>query len=384
MNISQYAKYITIKVVRICLHLFYLKPLNCNKILFMSFGGKQISCNPLYIYRELHSQYPTLNCIWVITAHNKSQQADIQTVLSGSIMYIYHMLTASCLVTNDTLPSYLPFRKSQLVINTWHGGGLFKCIWGKATKSENEYNAKVNLLHNKDTSLYTSSAKVWTEKIAQRSFGYHGEMLPCGMARNDLFFADTSIITHKVKDFYHIPQQDAIVLYAPTFRGKSSGATMGTLEVCPVDVLRVVDALKVKYHRRFHFIFRGHHTISQSMNNCLNASAYPDMQELLASADVFISDFSSCLWDFSLTYRPCFIYAPDFDEYAMKPGFESDYRRWPFVITKNNDELVNNISLFNLAAYQERVKCYHQEYGSYEQGLAAQKIVKFITNKIGL
>ena len=38
---------------------------------------------------------------------------------------------------------------------------------------------------------------------------------------------------------------------------------------------------------------------------------YPDMQELLAAADMLITDYSSCIWDYSFLYRPCFLYTPD-------------------------------------------------------------------------
>lgn len=376
-------KLLVIKFVRICLHVIYIVPIRKNKIVFMSFDGQQISCNPFYIYKKIKKEYSNrFNIYWVLNSRNVRNSFEEKSLKYNSWQFLYHMLTASCIVTNDTLPTFLPFRKSQLVINTWHGGGLFKQTYGNATEAENKYNRRVNNMHNNDTSLYTSSGKAWSEQVVKKRFGYNGEILESGMARNDIFFEEVSDIVHKVKLAFNIPKEDAIVLYAPTFRGSATGATLGVLDDNPLDIEALLFRLNNKYKKKFHFVFRGHHTLSASMTDCLNASGYPDMQELLASADVFVSDFSSCLWDYTFTYNPCFVYAPDFDTYAVKPGFESDYKRWPFPIARNNNELLSLIENFDLEEYVRNVNSYHREYGSYEKGKASSKIVDYICYKL--
>lgn len=383
MKICHHIRLFTIKFIRVYLHAIYLVPIQKNKIVFMSFGGEQISCNPLYIYKKIKDKHSDLFTIyWIFNSIKFKNEIEEKTVKYGSWQFIYHTLTASCVVTNDTLPTYLPFRKSQLVINTWHGGGLFKQTYGNSTESEKEYNSKVNDIHNADTSLYTSSGKAWSEQVVKLRFGYNGKILASGMARNDIFFYDVSDIVRKVKSAFNIPESDAIVLYAPTFRGSATKATLGALDSNPIDVTALLAKLNEKYNRKFHFLFRGHHTLSTVMAGCLNASDYPDMQELLASADVFLSDFSSCLWDYTFTYRPCFIYAPDFDTYAIKPGFESDYKHWPFPIAKNNNELLSQIECFDLGKFRHAAETYHTEYGSYESGKASQQISEYICDKL--
>ena len=46
-----------------------------------------------------------------------------------------------------------------------------------------------------------------------------------------------------------------------------------------------------------------------------DASEYPDMQELIIATDMFITDYSSAIFDFSLLSRPAFIYASDYAIY---------------------------------------------------------------------
>lgn len=381
MNTYYYIRLFAIKFVRLCLYVAYLVPIRKSKIVFMSFGGEQMSCNPLYIYKKLKEEHPFLFKIyWVLNSKNNNNDFEERIIKYGSWRFIYHLLTASCIVTNDTLPTYLPFRKSQFIINTWHGGGLFKQTYGNETEAQNEYNQRVNDMHNDGTSLYVSSGKAWSEEVVKKRFGYSGEILASGMARNDIFFGDVAAVVHKVKSAFNIPKEDAIVLYAPTFRGSATNVTLGVLENNPIDVAALLSKLNDKYSKRFHFIFRGHHTMSAIMSGCLNASDYPDMQELLASADVFLSDYSSCLWDYTFTFNPCFIYAPDFDAYAVKPGFESDYKSWPFPIAKSNNELLLFIEHFDLGKYKQDVNSYHKEYGSYETGKASAKIIEYLCN----
>ncbi len=372
-----------IRLVRALTYCFHIFPVKRNKIVFISFNGKQMSCNPYYIMKSIKKLYPqTYEIIWVKSASINHNFNGEKTIKEGTIKYIFNILTAGCIITNNTLPSYLSFSKKQLVINTWHGGGLFKQTFGMCSTEELSYYSVINNLHNKDTKLYVVSSKLWLDNIVKCRFNYHGDVLLCGMPRNDVFYKDRKEYVRKIKEQFGIPDNNQIVLYAPTFRGKPSTAQEGILESSPIDISQVLSVLQEKFGRNFSFIFRGHHLISKDLNDSINASDYPDMQELLAAADVFISDYSSCLWDFSLTKRPAFIFAPDFDEYKQSPGFESDYRHWPFDVARSNHELFELIKAFDSEKYKDRVCLYHKEYGSYESGFASEKVAEYIAARL--
>lgn len=57
-----------------------------------------------------------------------------------------------------------------------------------------------------------------------------------------------------------------------------------------------------------------------------DVSDYPEMQDLLCTADMLITDYSSSVWDYSFTYRPCFLFTPDLEEYK-KNRLLYTYRR---------------------------------------------------------
>lgn len=79
----------------------------------------------------------------------------------------------------------------------------------------------------------------------------------------------------------------------------------------------------------------------------IDATNYPDMQELILAADAFISDYSSCIFDAALRNIPCFTFATDFEKYKGDRGVYYEMDELPFSYAKNNDELISNIKNFN-------------------------------------
>lgn len=367
-------------IVRAVFRTYYLFPIKYNKIIFVSYGGKQYTCSPYAIYKRLIEKYPDrFQIYWISKTKSKVGLRKCEKLLyPRGLKFWYHVLTCSVLIDNDGLPPYIPFRRSQYVVNTWHGGGLFKRTYGKVSKEEKIY---VDCLFNMckgQTKLFLSSCKVWSEVVAKTAFRHDGDILPSGLPRNDIFFHENLDIIKKVKSYYGIQSSEKIVLFAPTFRGGIRKRD-NTGSFYNLDVPRLIKALENKDKCKYVFIYRGHHAGSHVHNDSfIDATLYPDMQELMVAADVFISDYTSALWDFSLTKRACFIFAPDFDDYVVSPGFESDYKEWPFSISKSNEQLYEHITRFDAVDYINRVDKYHKAYGSYERGNATDMFIQHL------
>lgn len=360
--------------------IFIFRPIKRQTIVFISFNGIQVSCNPYYIYKKIIDEKLDFKCYWVTNGEGVYSIPQTQMVKLGSYQYFLLMHTAQFIVTNNRIDSFFNFRREQIVINTWHGGGAFKKTFGHPKGLLNWYINITNRRDSKRTKYFVSSSKKWTDVIARNSFKYHGEILPFGYPRNDLLINGSESVKEKVKKTLNIPSDDLIVLYAPTFRGNIHRANMGGAGSEPINVNKLLEVLSKMHSQSVHFLFRGHHSMKKGLafHNTIDVTAYPDMQELLLVADMLISDFSSCMWDYALTFKPCFIYAPDFDLYKENPGFESDYNEWPFPIAYNNTELIEKISNFNQDNYKQRVKNYLSLYGSYENGNASEQLIKFM------
>ena len=102
------------------------------------------------------------------------------------------------------------------------------------------------------------------------------------------------------------------------------------------------------------------------------------MQELLYITDILITDYSSSMWDFSLTERPVFLFAPDIDSYDVERGFYTNPYSWPFSIAKSNKMLLDQIRTFDLSEYKNKVHKHQQDLGSYEDIDACRNICKHI------
>lgn len=377
-DIVQATYNILIKLIRKAITCFsVLVSIDSKKVLLQSYEGRQYSCNPKYIAQYL-KKYSNLRL--VISLQHPEQydflkKMGYETVKSNSLTYFYHYITSKIVVCNDSLPMLVPLKNKQVSINTWHGGGAYKKV-GISLSKTNYYSQRYIWKHKVDYMI--SSCKSFSE-LAIEAFAISEEgILPIGMPRNDMLVKSSNAqdIIQKVKGHYGINKEKKIVLYAPTYRESMLDSLYG------LDFECVLDKLEERFGCEWVFLFRGHYFLSDSKKfNCksfINASEYDDMQELLCAADCLITDYSSSVWDFSLTYKPCFLYATDLEEYKKEIDFYYPIEKWPFALGQSNDELLNNITNFDEAEYIEKVKQHHKALGSYEDGHATERACKLI------
>ena len=214
------------------------------------------------------------------------------------------------------------------------------------------------------------SSKVWAIQ--------KGKFLPIGMPRNDIFFSTKDSIKRKVKDYFYFTDDKKIILYAPTYRGNHRASDIMEFSL---NISSLLQVLKNKFDSDFVFLYRSHiyskNKFGKDNENIISASQYPDMQELLCAADILITDYSSCIWDFSFTYKPCFIYAPDLKKYQEEQGFYTPVEEWPFPVAETNEQLTENINNFDEEEYKHAVKKHHADLGSYENGTACGQFCRF-------
>lgn len=81
---------------------------------------------------------------------------------------------------------------------------------------------------------------------------------------------------------------------------------------------------------------------------------------------------------FSLTRRPCFLYATDLNYYDLDRGFYSDIHTWPYPLAESNSALIKNIKQFNNDQYQKNIQKHWDALGSYESGHACETVANYI------
>lgn len=378
-------KYAVEVSIRFFLRAFHLLPLK-KQILFESFQGSNLNCNPLYVYRKFREENPDVKIIWTYNAEAPQDKEfeNVRFVKFHSIKWLMANLFSKVIVNNDSFALFIPYRKKQLLINTWHGGGAYKKI-GNADNAlaDSKEEQKKNAYFAKITDYFVSSSTIFSQ-TASASFGFsERQMLESGMPRNDIFFDKEKIseANKKVRTFYHIDDDRLLILFAPTFRGDARNSQFEN----QLDFTQLRTALSKKFKKDVTLMFRGHHTMKNSIGTDegadFDASHYPDMQELLCAADVLVTDYSSSMWDFSFTEKPCFLFMPDLEFYIQDRGFYTEPQTWGFPIATSNQELSKRISEFSIRKYKQDLKKNHEFFGSMEDGKATEKICEIIRKK---
>lgn len=375
-----YLKKILLKTV---LHMFWIFPIDKKKITLLNelsyTYGDSMKYLDQYIHRLKKSKYKVV--FPIKRDAQDSEFYDDIIVRPFTFRYFKEVLTSGTIITNAGGVSYLPKRRGQLIVSTWHGGGPYKKT--NTDVFDNFWYKKQAKMNSDNTNFILSSCKYFTEIEAQ-SMGYRPrEIIPAGLPRNDILFSVHDDVKEKVRKKYGIKNDTKLVLFAPTFRSIDSEFSNMNIkdDYIELDVGLLVETLKEKYGCDWVCGIRLHPKLSDidiSGENVINCTSYPDMQELLCCADAVVTDYSSLMWDFSFTYRPIFLYAPDIESYEKERGFYMPTSKWPYPIAQSNEELRKKILDFNYDEYVDKVKKHHIESGSYEKGNACKKVMKLI------
>lgn len=372
------------ELVRVITFPVRLLPIHNNRILFTGLtggNGYDYSCNPKYIYEYMRKQDEgQYEYIWAVkdpAGYDFLREEGVKVVKHFTLSSIPMLLTSKVVVTNGSYVPWFPFRKEQYVINTWHGGGAYKKV-AMETGKDNWAARRMASFCANNMNLFVASCRVQEEQMIRQTYRYQGEVMRCGTPRNDfLVRQETDEANRKVREKYDISMDTKIILYAPTYR-------YGEV---PVRIFcdTLVMSLELQTEERWVFLNRYHRYQDADMNvrvagrRKIDVMDYPDMQELLAAADVLITDYSSSVWDYGFLYRPCILYVPDIDEYMQNTGFYVDVDDWPFEQTITEDQVIQEIRRLkpgteDYTDYVEQINRHYEQLGSYESGHATETI----------
>ena len=116
--------------------------------------------------------------------------------------------------------------------------------------------------------------------------------------------------------------------------------------------------------------------------NIVDATNYPDAQELILVADVLIADCSPMIFDFMLCDKPIFRLVKDFDSFTRAHDFKPPYFDLPGKINRSDAELVADIKNFDDAAHSQKVNAFMSKIEPFDKGRASEEVVAMIKNVI--
>lgn len=360
-----------------------LCPINKKKVVVSSYYGKGFGDNPRYIVEALKSKYPDIRIIWGVT-DTKSREGFpewVETCKYNGAKYVFHMATAKFWIDNCRKGFVMFKRREQIYIQTWHGFAL-KRIEKDAAESLNDGYVSYAIKDSKNIDHIISCSSFMTE-IYRKAFWYDGEILELGAPRNDVIINKGSECREKVYNALGISPNRKTVMYAPTFRVDYS------IDAYKIEYERLIAACEKRFGGEFVALVRLHPNVSDKAselleynNKILNASLYPDMQELLSACDIVISDYSSLMFDFALSGKPCFQFATDIGAYKSDRNFYFELDRLPFSLATDNDELEQNVLNFDSDSYGKSLGSFYSDCGMICDGKASERCADLMISKI--
>lgn len=383
---------------------YKILPIKKNLWVFTSFEG-QYSDSPKYISERLYEVNPSIDIVWLVDREkiNQLPQYVKGVDISGAEAKLIRC-RASVIVDNIyggngfylregsrvekiklKIVERLVAKKGQHIYTTWHGTPL------KRMGRDQIGNKVFDFVCPNTTMLLGNS---FTLDIMRHLTYNKIQMELIGSPRNDILFkGQDERVKCKIK--LGLPNEKKIFLYAPTFRNDGvdvQGKNVlrsGINQLKEIDLDELFRILNVRFGGDWLLVLRFHYHVTNMVDweelnekydgRIINGNVNDDMAEYLMCTDVLLTDASSCMFDFAITKRPCFIYFPDLDNYQNKErGFYLDINSLPFSIATTFDELATNMMMFDEKKYIFGIESMLQELGYNDDEKASERIVDYI------
>jgi len=345
---------------------------NPNKVVLLSRQSNEPSIDFQMVLREIHTRLPKAKTV-VITTRMEKNWRSIAAFLVAQIVSLYHLATSRVAVLESYWPavSALDHKEDLTVFQLWHSLGKIKKSGrqtvGKAQGWSEDVAEELRMHGGYD--FVIAGGRAWNPAYCS-SFGINeDQIINIGLPRADFLLHEHQQIRESILSRY--PQLDdgrPIVLYAPTFRrhgGASGGA--GTL------------ANSIDLDRN-HLIIKGHanQPLTASNQRPLECPEFSGM-ELLAVADLLITDYSAIAVEAAVLDLKTFYYLYDYDEYTRQNGLNLDLpSEFPDLVAYTTDQLQAKLD----GQYpMETLRRYKQKYLFDDPGHSTADLVTALQEK---
>jgi CDP-glycerol glycerophosphotransferase len=352
-----------------------------NAILFESFQGKVIGDNPLDIFLEVRArkasgQLPAdLELLWTTGPDTHAPEGS-RGLRHGSREWLDALATSKYLVNNTNWPWYFRKVDGQVYLQTWHGTPLKRL--GREIPNNNLTKSYLDTM-DREAGYWDHliSPNAFCTGVFPGAFGYSGSIIETGYPRNDRLTTAGADERQRIRESIGIADPKTIVvLYAPTWRDFKRSATGNWESVNFMDE-------DIELPAGYQMIYRGHtntHAAHKSKvaGRAIDVTKYPDVTELYIAADVLVTDYSSVMFDFTVTGKPVLYLAPDLERYRAERGFYFDFEAdAPGPILQRDTEVVAALQrLPELAVeYRDRYRAWQHKFNALEDGKASARVV---------
>ncbi len=291
-----------------------------------------------------------------------------------------YVLTSKVIVTDDYVDCLRTcrLRPEQSVIQLWYTGGAFRRFGldsSKLVSPINEYKA-----HSQYTDVCVSSEYV--RQFYSHAFGVDMDIIiPTGTPRSDTIVNDTKHMEKREEICKKHPllRNKKVYVYFPTFREEDG-------EIADFDPKIKWATLNDELDDDEVFVLCRHPFMSQQYIKGMFYSRVKDYtsdptSELIAIADVIITDYSSIIFDASLIGKAMVFYAPDYDKYEGE-FYLSYEKNLPGEIIYSSDELLPALRRASENSSKEKIAEFCHRQMDACDGNATKKVIAVIDKRL--
>ena len=384
--------------------IFYLHPIKRNNVVFMSYDG-QYCDSPKEISTCLLKKQVHCHQVWIVSNKAKYEfDTSIKVVKYGTLRARYYLATAKVIVDNvfggnileihehnkkykyEIKKIFCHRKKKQKVFSTWHGTPIKKMGPDQVGNDLIDWwGENITLLLDND----------YTMDIMKRYTFNKVQVYKIGAPRNDRLFSIDNDKVKELKKRAGIDEGKKVVVFAPTFRSKNGIISdtdvenSGLKQMQMIDIHLLLNSLKNKFGGEWVFVCRFHYHVEKMVNweelseksqgMVINGNLLDEMSDYLYIADALISDVSSCMYDYAITRKPCFIFFPDYVHYKEEErGFYQEIKELPFPFSDTFEGLLGNINDFVGENYKIKIGELEEQLGYIRNSNSAESVTDFI------
>ena len=309
--------------------------------------------------------------------HRFELYEDMKTVIArmGRAKYVF-------ITDGSAVIGSLPLRRETVLVQTWHACGAFKRFglstairglhFGASEKTYRKYPPYGTVNY-----ITVSSPEIkwaYAEAMNRPEEYVHAT----GVARTDIFY-DKDRKQQAYEALYErfpAARGKKVILFAPTYRGHVR--TCVTVDKLRIDLF--AEALKDEY-----VLVIKHHPLVKELPPvpkkyegvfAVDVTRDMDITDLLFTADICITDYSSLIFEYSLFERPMIFFAYDLEEYFDWRGFYYPFEEMtPGPVCRTNEEMLDYILHIEDLFDREAVHAFKERFMSSCDGHATDRII---------
>ena len=362
----------------------HMIPKKKTRWVFGAWFGNRISDNPYALYQSIVKAHPEIEAIWICNDEQAGRGLGLNAVRRDSVRGIWKCLTARVSVMNQ---GYLDLGSLNWIhgsyrVQLWHGVP-WKKIGEDTTEERHGLLRKMShatYLFVNRCDLYISPSEE-TKKVVKTAFLTDVDhILEVGQPRNEALLDTKHCEVVKRRILRELGDYAMLAVYLPTFRDS------GSASFSFADIREQIAPVLLKYNaamlEKKHFVdYERGGDEAMASDRIIDATRY-DTQDLLAAADLLITDYSSCFFDFILRDKPIIHYLYDYELYRDNDRglyYDSSYVT-AGQVTTNQQELVSAIesALAGQDRGAERRALIRDRFATYESSRNSEIIVRRI------